>query len=111
MSIITCWLGLDVSALDVDIVRGVVAQAFTILVIEHGCLEVLVTQMRLHLLWLGAAFNGQGAARVAEHVGRDGARDSSQPRISFGDQVDGLRRDRLSMRFVAGQLDKGFSCE
>ncbi len=49
-----------------DIVRRVVHQPLAVLVVAHRGLQVLVPQMRLHLLRLGPALDGQGATGVPE---------------------------------------------
>ena len=61
---------------DLDVVGGVVGEALAVLVVPHGGLEVLVAQVGLDLLRLGAALDGQGAAGVPEHVGSDAAVDA-----------------------------------
>ena len=98
----------DLSA-NVDVIRGIVGQALPVLVVAHRRFEILVTQMGLHLLRFGTALDGHRAAGVAEHVGRDVARETGTFGITAYDQVDRLIGDRFTVGLIAGQRDKDFA--
>ena len=85
------------TALDVDIVGGVIGEPLTVFVVSHRRLEVLMAKMRLGLLRFGAALDGQRAAGVPERMCRYVASNTSLKGIAFNDQIDGLRCDWLSV--------------
>ena len=84
-----------------DVIRGIVGKTFAILIVSHRRLEVLVSQMRLNLLWLGASLDGESAACMSEHVRCDVARQASSPGIPADDRVDRLISDRFTVRLIA----------